>query len=92
MAVLVLLEHEAAGIKQPSRSAVAAAAKLGEVHGLVLGEGIGTAAQAAARLPGLSKVLACDSPAFAHLLAEPVADLLVRLVPGYSHQLRSGAA
>ena len=37
MTALVLLEFDAAGIKQPSRSAVAAALKLGEVHALVAG-------------------------------------------------------
>ena len=37
MPVLVLLDHEGTAIKQPSRSAVAAATKLGEVHVLVAG-------------------------------------------------------
>jgi electron transfer flavoprotein alpha subunit len=92
MTALVLLEHDPTGIKQPSRSAVAAATKLGEVHGLVLGEGIDTVTEAAAHLPGLSKVLACDSPLFAHLLAEPVADLLVRLASGYSHLFAAATA
>ena len=92
MTALVLLEFDAAGIKQPSRSAVAAARKLGEVHGLVLGEGIGAAAEAAAKLPGLTKVLTCDSPLMAHLLAEPVAVLLVHLAPNYSHLLAAATA
>ena len=92
MTALVLLEFDAAGIKQPSRSAVAAATKLGEVHGLVLGEGVQAAAEAAAKLPGLSKVLTCDSPALAHLLAEPVAALLVHLASGYSHLLAAATA
>ena len=35
MTSLVLLDYDAAGIKQPSRSAITAAAKLGEVHGLI---------------------------------------------------------
>ena len=38
MASLVLLDHENGKIKQPSRSAVAAALKLGEVHALVAGQ------------------------------------------------------
>ena len=37
MTVLVLLDHEGSTIKQPSRSAIAAAQKLGEVHALVAG-------------------------------------------------------
>ena len=56
MTALVLLDHDAHGIKQPSRSAVAAAQKLGEVHVLVVGSGIDAAAQAAAKLPGVAKV------------------------------------
>ena len=85
MTALVLLEHDAAGIKQPSRSALAAATKLGEVHGLVVGSDVAAAAAAAAKLPGLAKVLVADQPGFAHLLAEPLADLLLALAPGYSH-------
>ena len=52
MTSLVLLEHEAGAIKQPSRSAVAAAAALGEVHVLVAGSGSRAAADAAAKLDG----------------------------------------
>src|SRR5271170_999939 len=92
MTSLVLLEHDAAGIKQPSRSAVAAATQLGEVHGLVVGNGIGAAAEAAAKLPGLAKVIAADLPAFEHVLAEPLAALLVQLAPSYSHLLAATTA
>ena len=87
MAVLVLLEFDASGIKQPSRSAVAAAQALGEVHALVAGVGLGDAAAAAAKLAGVAKVLTADAPALDHLLAEPVAVLLVAMAPHYSHIL-----
>jgi electron transfer flavoprotein alpha subunit len=92
MTSLVLLEHDAAGIKQPSRSAVAAATQLGEVHGLVVGSGIGAAIEAAKKLPGLAKVIAADIPAFEHVLAEPLAALLVYFAPGYSHLLAAATA
>src|ERR1700734_800296 len=92
MTSLVLLEFDAAGIKQPSRSAVAAAQKLGEVHALVAGSGLDAAAQAAAKLPGVAKVLVADSPALDHLLAEPTAALLIALAPGYSHLLAATTA
>ncbi|MBW4091321.1 MAG: electron transfer flavoprotein subunit alpha/FixB family protein [Proteobacteria bacterium] len=92
MTTLVLLEHDQAGIKQPSRSALAAAAKLGEAHGLIVGSGIGAAAEAAAILPGLSKVLVADTATFAHILAEPLAALLVALAPGYTHLLAAATA
>jgi electron transfer flavoprotein alpha subunit len=92
MAVLVLLEFDASGIKQPSRSAVAAAEALGEVHVLVAGAGLSDAAAAAAKLAGVAKVLVADAPALDHLLAEPTAALLVALAPGYSHILAATTA
>ena len=92
MAVLVLLEYDDTGIKQPSRSAVAAAAALGEVHALVAGTNLGNAAAAAAKLAGVVKVLTADSPALDHLMAEPTAALLVGLAPGYTHILAATTA
>ncbi|MCW3473395.1 FAD-binding protein [Limobrevibacterium gyesilva] len=92
MTALVLLDHEAGSIKQPSRSAVAAAQKLGEVHVLVAGAGVQAAADAAARLPGVAKVILADAPAYDHALAEPLAALLVALAPGYSHLLAAATA
>ena len=89
MTALVLLDYDATGIKQPSRSAVAAAAKLGEVHGLVAGENVGATAQAAANIAGVTKVLVADGPAYAHALAEPLAALIVSLTGDYSHVLAS---
>ena len=92
MTALVLLEFDAAGIKQPSRSAVAAAQKLGEVHVLVAGAALDDAAAAASKLPGVAKVLVADAPALDHLLAEPTAALLVALAPGYDHLLAATTA
>ena len=92
MAVLVLLEFDANGIKQPSRSAVAAAIALGEVHALVAGIGLAGAAAAAAKLAGVAKVLTAESPALDHLMAEPTAALLVGLAPGYTHILAATTA
>ncbi len=90
MTALVLLDHENGAIKQPSRSAVAAAAGLGEVHVLVAGSGV--AAAAAAALPGVAKVILADAPAYAHALAEPLAALLIALAPGYTHLLAATTA
>ena len=92
MTSLVLLDYDAAGIKQPSRSAVAAAAKLGEVHGLIAGENVGATAEAAAKIAGVTKVLVADGPAYAHALAEPLAALIVSLAGDYSHVLAAATA
>ena len=92
MTALVILEHDGQAIKQPARSAVAAAQKLGEVHVLVAGSGIGAVAQAASRLPGVAKVIVADGPSYAHGLAEPLAALLVALAPAYTHLLAAATA
>ena len=92
MTSLVLLDHEAGAIKQPSRSAVAAAAQLGEVHVLVAGYGVDAAAEAAAKLPGVAKVHKADNPLYEHALAEPLAALLVSMAPHHSHLLAASSA
>jgi electron transfer flavoprotein alpha subunit len=92
MTSLVLLEFDAAGIKQPSRSAIAAAQKLGEVHALVAGANLADAAAAAAKLQGVAKVLTADNAALDHQMAEPTAALLVALAPAYSHLLAATTA
>ena len=92
MTSLVLLDFEGSEIKQPSRSAVAAAAKLGEVHVLVAGSGIDAAAAAAAQLAGVTKVHKADSPAYEHALAEPLADLLVSMAGHHDHLLAASTA
>ena len=92
MASLVLLDHDVNGIKQPSRSAVAAASKLGEVHVLVTGQGMDAAAAAAAKLPGVAKVHVADGPAYAHSLAEPLAALLVSMAAHHDHLFAASTA
>jgi electron transfer flavoprotein alpha subunit len=91
MTVLVLLDHEGSTIKQPSRSAVAAAAKLGEVHVLVAGTNPAAPAAASA-LPGVARVIVAADAAYDHALAEPLAVLLVALAPGYTHLLAGSTA
>ncbi len=92
MAALVLLEHADGAIKQPSRSAVAAAQKLGEVHVLVTGVGVDAAAQAASKLPGVGKVHKAESPLYEHALAEPLAALLVAMASHHDHLLAAATA
>ncbi|NKC33126.1 electron transfer flavoprotein subunit alpha/FixB family protein [Falsiroseomonas selenitidurans] len=89
MAVLVLADRGET-VSQPTRSAVAAAQLLGgDVHVLVLAE---ADAAAAARLPGVAKVLVAEGGPTAQGLAEPVAALLVSLAPAYDHLLAPGSA
>jgi electron transfer flavoprotein alpha subunit len=87
MPVLVLIESEGPSISASSRSAVAAAARLGEVHALLAGAGVGEAARTACGLAGVTKVLVAEHAAYAHGPAEPLAALLAGLAPAYSHVL-----
>jgi len=80
MKCLVLVEHEGGQLKDATLSAVTAASKLGEVHLLVAGEGVGGVAEAAARIAGVGKVHVADDPSLAHALAENVAPLVVALM------------
>jgi electron transfer flavoprotein alpha subunit len=83
MTALVLVEHEGGQLKDATRSAVSAAAKLGDVDLLVAGENVGAVADAAAKIAGVGKVLVADDAAYAHGLAENVAPLAVKLMAGY---------
>ena len=90
MPVLVLADLTGSEVSQPTRSAVAAAQKIDpEVHVLALGA---ESAQAAAKLPGVAKVLKAAGPTYEHGLAEPTAALLVSLAPNYTHLLAPGSA
>ena len=92
MTALVVLDFDAEGIKQPSRSAIAAASKLGEVHVLVAGQGVDAVAGDAAKLAGVAKVLVADDAVYAHHLAEPMAALIIALAGNYSHILQAATA
>ena len=85
MTTLLIAEHEGAALKDSTNKALTAAAQLGaEVHVLVAGGGEGTkaAAEAAAKLAGVKKVLLAEGAAYAHDLAEPLAALIVALAAG----------
>ncbi|HVO17313.1 MAG TPA: FAD-binding protein [Alphaproteobacteria bacterium] len=88
MAALVVAEHDNASVKPSTLNTVTAAAKLGgDVTLLVAGSGCDGAAQAAAKIAGVAKVLVADAPHLAHPLAENLAPLVVKLAKGCSHVL-----
>jgi electron transfer flavoprotein alpha subunit len=80
MKTLVWVEHEGGAVKDATLSAVTAAAKLGEVHLLVAGQGVGAVAEAAAKIAGVGKVHVADGAAYANALPENVAPLVVELM------------
>ena len=84
MSILVLAEHDNHILKDATLSAVTAAGQLGgEVHVLVAGHDARAVADAAAQVAGVAKVLLADDAAYAHLLAENVAPLIVGLMAQY---------
>jgi electron transfer flavoprotein alpha subunit len=86
MTTLLIAEHDHETLKDVTNKALTAAKELGgDVHVLVAGGGQGTkaAAEAAAKLDGVKKVLLADGPAYEHDLAEPLAALIVALAPSY---------
>ncbi|BBT17989.1 electron transfer flavoprotein subunit alpha [Metapseudomonas otitidis] len=88
MAILVIAEHTNSALAAATLNVVTAAQKIGgDIHVLVAGSGVGGAAEAAAKVAGVSKVLVADNAAFAHQLPENVAPLIAELGKGYSHVL-----
>jgi electron transfer flavoprotein alpha subunit len=84
MASLLLAEHDNKSLKDATSRALSAATAIGaEVHVLVAGKGCRAVAEAAARLAGVNKVLLADDGAYEHMLAEPLAALIVALAPAY---------
>src|SRR3546814_13109393 len=88
MSVLVVAEHTQGQLKAVTRNVVTAAAQIDkDVHVLVAGKDCSGAAEAAAKVAGVTKVLVADDPAYATMLAENVSKLLVELASGYTHSL-----
>lgn len=82
MSVLVLVEHEGGAVKEATLPVVTAAAALGPVVALVAGDGADAraAADAAAKIAGVEKVLLASDAAYANQLAENIAPLVVSLM------------
>ncbi len=88
MPILVIAEHDNASIKGATLNTVTAAAKCGgDVHVLVAGHNAQSAAQQAAQIAGVAKVLLADAPHLAEALAENVAAQVLAVAGGYSHIL-----
>jgi electron transfer flavoprotein alpha subunit len=84
MAILLLAEHDNKSLKDATAKALTAAKALGgDVHVLVAGKDARGVADAAAKLDGVGKVLVADGGSYEHMLAEPLAALIVSLAPGY---------
>jgi electron transfer flavoprotein alpha subunit len=84
MTTLLVAEHDNKVLKDATNKALTAAKALGQpVHVLVAGKGARPVAAAAAKLDGVTKVLLADGAGYEHMLAEPVAALVLALAPSY---------
>ncbi|MGA0006809.1 MAG: electron transfer flavoprotein subunit alpha/FixB family protein [Burkholderiaceae bacterium] len=93
MTALVIAEHDNASVKGATLNTVTAALACGgDVHILVAGENAAAAAQAAAQIAGVAKVLHADDAGFAHALAENVAAQVLAVAGSYSHVLFAATA
>ena len=92
MTILVIAEHDNVSLKADTHKVVAAAAQIGgDIHVLVAGSGCGDAAQSAAKLAGVSKVLVADNAAYEHQLAENLGLLVADLGKDYGHILAAAS-
>ena len=92
MASLVVADVHGNALDESTAKTVTAAKAIGgDVDVLVAGKDCGDAAQAAAKIAGVRKVLHADAPQYAHRLAEPFADLIVSLAGDYDAILKSAA-
>ena len=88
MSILVLSEHDNQAVLPASLNTVAAAQEIGgDITALVAGHNCGDAAQAAAAISGVSRVLVADSAEYAHGLAENLAPLIAGMASDFSHIL-----
>ncbi len=86
MTILLIAEHNNAGLKSATGNALSAAQKIGgDIVILVAGHQCQGAAEAAAKLDGVSKVLIADAAHYAHGLGENLASLIVGLASSYTH-------
>src|ERR1700680_943171 len=86
MTALVIAEHDHGALKNATLHTIAAAQKLGgDIHVLVAGHNAGSAAQAAASIAGVAKVLHADAAHLASQTAENLALLATSLAAPYYH-------
>jgi electron transfer flavoprotein alpha subunit len=84
MTTLLIAEHDNRSLRDATAKALTAVKALGgDVHVLVAGKDARAVAEAAAKLDGVAKVLLADGPAYEHMLAEPIAALIVSLAKDY---------
>jgi len=93
MSLMLIAEHDNASLKPATLHALTAAKEIGgDLIILVAGQNCRPAAEAAAAVAGVAKVLLADDALYANRLAENMAKLIVALAPGYGHILAAATS
>ncbi|OQX38949.1 MAG: electron transfer flavoprotein subunit alpha [Oceanospirillales bacterium LUC14_002_19_P2] len=88
MSILVVAEHNNSALNAATNNVVTAARAIGDdIHVLVAGSNCGAAAEDAAQIEGVAKVLVADNTSYEHQLAENTSLLIAELGKNYSHVL-----
>ena len=93
MTILLIADHDGAQINDATLRALSAAKQIGvDVTVLIAGHGCSSAAQNASEIQGVSKVLFADDASLAHMLAEPMAALIISLAAPFTHIMAASTA
>lgn len=86
MTNLVIADHNGSEIAPATLNTIAAAVEAGgDINVAVIGSGCGGAAEAAAKIAGVAKVLCADAPEFENQMTENIAPAIVKMAEGHSH-------
>ena len=86
MAVLLIAKHDNRELDDAVAKSVTAAKKMGgDIHVLCAGKDCAAAAEAASKLDGVKKVIHVEGDAYAHRLAEPLTELVLKYAGDYDH-------
>lgn len=93
MTILVIAEHNNATLNPATLNTITAAQKIGgDTHVLVAGHNAQSAANAAAKIPGVAKVLLADAPHLAEGIAENIEVTALGIAGNYTHVLAPASA
>ncbi|MDN4501292.1 FAD-binding protein [Alteromonadaceae bacterium BrNp21-10] len=86
MSVLIIAEHDNQSVKIDTHKTVTAALQMdADCHILIIGHDCQSAAEQAASIDGISKMIVADNSVYQYQLAENCAEVVLALAPAYSH-------
>ncbi|RBW44959.1 electron transfer flavoprotein subunit alpha/FixB family protein [Psychromonas sp. B3M02] len=93
MTILIIAEHDNSSLKEITLNTITAATEIGgDIDLLIAGETCTAAAEAAAKISGITRVLVADKPCYNGQLAENVAALIMSIASNYTHILAPSTA